>query len=1121
VAKPRPREEGPAESSPAGTAGTAVIVLDAPGEPALPGPAAPASPAGAAAALSFERPPAALRPVDTFVRRHLGPQEAEVKAMLDVLGVPSLDALVDETVPGSIRLGRPLALAGLPEDREIGEHEVLQVLRRLASQNQVFRSYLGMGYHGCIVPGVIQRNVFQNPGWYTQYTPYQAEISQGRLEALLTFQTMVEDLTGLPIANASLLDEATAAAEAMHMCLALAPAGPRGERKVFLAASSCHPQTLAVVRTRAEATGVEVRVLPLGGAGSGGSPGADGGGASPSEVGAAGVAPEAALDGVELGDVFGVLLQYPTTDGRVLDYGPLVARVHAAGALVVVAADLLALTLLRPPGELGADVAVGSSQRFGVPLGYGGPHAAFLATREEYKRQLPGRIIGVSRDAHGNVAYRMAMQTREQHIRREKATSNICTAQALLAVMAAMYAVYHGPAGLEAIARRVHALAVTLAAGLRRLGYGTPAEPFFDTVRVELGGGPGGRADDVVAAAAARRINLRRLGDTAVGVALDETTTAGDVTELLAVFARAAHAAHAARAAHAANSANGANVTPSAAKAETGPRPENPPLDTTADAHGFPAPHARTSAYLTHPVFHRYHTEHEMLRFLKRLESRDLSLTTSMIPLGSCTMKLNASTEMAPVTWPELADLHPYAPREQALGYQVLFSTLESWLCEITGFAAASLQPNSGAQGELAGLMTIRAYLRSRRAGARAGLAGHPAGGDGSHAADPPQRDVCLIPVSAHGTNPASATMAGLEVVPVACDAAGNVELSDLEAKAAAHSDRLAAIMVTYPSTHGVFEQGIRELCEIVHRHGGQVYMDGANMNAMVGLCRPGDIGADVCHLNLHKTFCIPHGGGGPGMGPICVAPHLAPFLPGDPLGDLAGAEASGTPEGDAGDGGGSFGAVGPVAAAPWGSAGILPISWVYIALMGARGLTRATAIAILNANYMAARLRPHYPVLFSGAGGRVAHEFILDLRPFKASAGVEAEDVAKRLMDYGFHAPTMSFPVAGTLMIEPTESESKAELDRFCDALVAIREEIRAIEEGRADRRDNPLHGAPHTSREAAADNWNHAYGREQAVFPAPWVREHKFWPAVGRIDNVWGDRNLFCSCPPMTVDE
>jgi glycine dehydrogenase len=1057
VAKPRPA-----------TAAAAVASLEAPpGEPSIaaspvagtaggggPDPAPDAPPM-----LSFARPAPAFQPTDTFVRRHLGPQEQEVGEMLALLGLASLEDLVRVTIPESIRLGRRLALAGLPEDRELGEHEVLQALRGLASKNQVYRSYIGMGYHGCIVPGVIQRNVLQNPGWYTQYTPYQAEISQGRLEALLTFQTMVADLTGLPVANASLLDEATAAAEAMHMCLALAPKGPRGERNVFLVLSpSCHPQTLAVVRTRAEAIGVEVREL---------------GALAPSAAGADGDAMAESLAGEDLGDVFGVLLQYPTTDGRVLDYAPLAARAHAAGALVVVAADLLALTLLRPPGEFGADVAVGSSQRFGVPLGYGGPHAAFLATREEFKRHIPGRIIGVSRDVHGSVAYRMAMQTREQHIRREKATSNICTAQALLAVMAAMYAVYHGPAGLEAIARRVHALAAALAAGLRRLGYGTPAEPFFDTVRVELGGGPFARAADLLAAAAARRINLRRLDDATVGVALDETVTEDDVTELLAIFAGPGRSAGS-------SGAEGA--------------------DAGAAAASLPAPHARTSPLLTHPVFHRYHTEHEMLRFLKRLESRDLSLTTSMIPLGSCTMKLNASTEMAPVTWPELANLHPYAPREQALGYQALFSTLESWLCEITGFAAASLQPNSGAQGEFAGLMTIRAYLRSL-----------PDAGGG-------ERDVCLIPVSAHGTNPASATMAGMKVVAVACDAAGNVELGDLEAKAAAHSDRLAAIMVTYPSTHGVFEQGIRELCDIVHRHGGQVYMDGANMNAMVGLCRPGDIGADVCHLNLHKTFCIPHGGGGPGMGPICVAPHLAPFLPGDPLGTPRSA-GSGSPRDGSGEAGSA--GIGPVAEAPWGSAGILPISWVYIALMGALGLTRATAIAILNANYMAARLRPHYPVLYSGPGGRVAHEFILDLRPFKASAGVESEDVAKRLMDYGFHAPTQSFPVAGTLMIEPTESESKAELDRFCDALIAIRGEIRAIEEGRADRRDNPLHGAPHTAREAVADGWSHAYGREQAVFPAPWVREHKFWPAVGRIDNVWGDRNLFCSCPPVASYE
>jgi glycine dehydrogenase len=1049
--------------------------------PAAPlAPLAPLAPISPAELPPFESVEPALRPADTFVRRHIGPQEEEVREMLALLGLGSLEELVRETVPASIRLGRLLALAGLPQDRELGEHEVLAALRRLASRNQVYRSFLGMGYHDCIVPAVIQRNVLENPGWYTPYTPYQAEISQGRLEALLTFQTMIADLTGLPVANASLLDEATAAAEAMHMCLGLAPSVPplpsgasgssgSGDRDVFLVASSCHPQTLAVVRTRAAAIGVEVREL------------ADG------DALAAALDPERL--GVDLGRVFGVLLQYPATDGRVLDYAPLAARAHAAGALVVVAADLLALTLLRPPGEFGADIAVGSAQRFGVPLFYGGPHAAYLATREEHKRQLPGRIIGVSRDAQGGVAYRMSMQTREQHIRREKATSNICTAQALLAVMAAMYAVYHGPAGLAAIARRVHALAASLAAGLRRLGYRLPAEPFFDTLRVELAGGPVGRAADLLAAAAARRINLRQLGDAAVGVTLDETATAADVEELLAIFG------------------GGPAAEPRPAVAV--------PAVAEAGPDGFPAPHRRLSPYLAHPVFNRYHTEHEMLRYLKRLESRDLSLTTSMIPLGSCTMKLNAATEMAPVSWPEFARLHPFAPAAQALGYRALFSTLESWLCEITGFAAASLQPNSGAQGEFAGLATISAYHARQARQARPS-----AGADSGPAADPPaeRRDVCLIPVSAHGTNPASAVMAGMKVVPVACDAAGNVELSDLEAKAAAHHDRLAAIMVTYPSTHGVFEQGIRQLCEIVHRHGGQVYMDGANMNAMVGLCRPGDIGADVCHLNLHKTFCIPHGGGGPGMGPICVAPHLAPFLPRHPFAPPPPAPPA-TPE--ATEATAEIAAVGPVAAAPWGSAGILPIPWVYIALMGARGLGRASAVAILNANYMAARLRPHFPVLYSGAGGRVAHEFILDLRPFKSSAGVEAEDVAKRLMDYGFHAPTQSFPVAGTLMIEPTESESKAELDRFCDALIAIRGEIRAIEEGRADRRDNPLEGAPHTAREVTADGWTHPYGREQAAFPAPWLREHKFWPAVGRIDNAWGDRHLVCTCPPVSSYE
>ncbi|HVT57584.1 MAG TPA: aminomethyl-transferring glycine dehydrogenase [Thermoanaerobaculia bacterium] len=1027
-------------------------------------------------------PLAPLAPTDTFVRRHLGPDAAEVAEMLASLGRGSLAELIDSTVPESIRLRRPLALAGLPGDRELGETEALMALRAMAEKNQLFRSFLGMGYYPCIVPGVVQRNILENPGWYTQYTPYQAEIAQGRLEALLNFQTMVADLTALPIANASLLDEATAAAEAMHMCHALAPAAAR-QGHAFLVSGDCHPQTIAVVRTRAEATGLEMRL----------------GSHHDFDFSA--------------GDVFGVLLQYPTTDGRVLDYEAVAERAHAAGALVVVAADLLALALLRPPGEFGADVAVGSSQRFGVPMGYGGPHAAFLATREQFKRQIPGRIIGVSRDAHGRTAYRMAMQTREQHIRREKATSNICTAQVLLAIMAAMYAVYHGPAGLAAIARRVHALAATLAAGLRRLGYDVGSEPFFDTLRVASPGLPGplistapavptpltsptsptppnpstpptsardrqpSTAQDVgaavAAAAAARRVNLRRFEDGSLGVALDETATAAEVELLLEVFA----------------AGRGAGV---AAAAPAAP----PAIAELAAAAGLPgleppAPHRRTSAYLTHPVFNRYHTEHEMLRYIKRLEARDLSLATSMIPLGSCTMKLNATVEMMPISWPELADMHPFAPREQTEGYQALFRTLESWLCEITGFAAASLQPNAGSQGELAGLLTIRAYHRAQ---ARAGT-----------------RDVCLIPVSAHGTNPASAVMAGMKVVVVACDAAGNVDLGDLAAKADAHRDRLAAVMVTYPSTHGVFEEGIRELCAIVHAHGGQVYMDGANMNAQVGLCRPGDIGADVCHLNLHKTFCIPHGGGGPGMGPICVAQHLAPFLPGDPLAPLAllGAEPGGATDGDS--------RVGPVAAAPWGSAGILPIPWVYIALMGAQGLRRATEVAILNANYMAARLRPYYPVLYSGRHQRVAHEFILDLRPYKASAGIEAEDVAKRLMDYGFHAPTQSFPVAGTLMIEPTESESKAELDRFCDALIAIREEIRAVEEGRADRQDNALKRAPHTALEVTASSWERAYSREQAAFPAPWVREHKFWPAVGRVDNVWGDRNLMCSCPPV----
>ncbi|PYQ14602.1 MAG: glycine dehydrogenase (aminomethyl-transferring) [Acidobacteria bacterium] len=952
-------------------------------------------------------PAESLAPGDSFLPRHVGPDAAEIRQMLDLLGVASLDALVDETIPADIRFRRALEL---PAART--EHQLIEDLRVLAGRNQVFRSFIGMGYHDCLVPAVVQRNVLENPGWYTAYTPYQAEIAQGRLEALLNFQTVVADLTGLPLAGASLLDEATAAAEAMHMCRALA--GHDG-RTAFFAAEDCHPQTLAVVRTRARSLGIELRTGPAAGA------------------------------DLSRGDVFGVLLQYPTTDGRVIDDEALVRRAHEAGALVAVATDLLALTLLRPPGEFGADIAVGSSQRFGVPMGFGGPHAAFLSTRDEHKRQMPGRLIGVSKDAEGRMAYRMALQTREQHIRREKATSNICTAQVLLAVMASMYAVYHGPEGLKAIARRVRALAATLAEGLRRLGLDVGGEPCFDTLRVRL---DQAAAEKVMAAARQRRMNLRPYEDGSVGVALDEATSAADVQGLLEAFAGGR---------------------------EVGPIDEL----ASAAAPELPAPLARRSGFLAHEVFNRHHSEHEMLRYMRMLESRDLSLTTSMIPLGSCTMKLNGTTEMLPVTWPEFARLHPFAPAEQTRGYQELFTQLEAWLGEITGFAAVSLQPNAGSQGEYAGLLTIRAFHESR--------------GEG-------HRDVCLIPVSAHGTNPASAAVAGFKVVAVACDAQGNIEVADLRAKAEQHARDLGALMVTYPSTHGVFEESIREVCQVVHQHGGQVYMDGANMNAQVGLTRPADIGADVCHLNLHKTFCIPHGGGGPGMGPIGVARHLAPFLPGHPVTGLGGEKSLGT-----------------VSAAPYGSPSILTISWVYIALMGAAGLKHATEVAILNANYMAKRLEGHYPVLFTGRGGRVAHEFIVDARPFKRSADVEVEDIAKRLMDYGFHAPTMSFPVAGTLMIEPTESESKSELDRFCEAMIAIREEIRAVEEGRADRQDNVLKRAPHTARAVSADRWDRPYSREQAAYPAPWTKHHKFWPAVARIDNVYGDRNLFCTCPPV----
>jgi glycine dehydrogenase len=947
----------------------------------------------------------ALAPTDTFPRRHIGPDEAEVREMLAALGYTSLEELIAATVPAGIRLRGELRL---PPPR--GEHELLDELHAIAARNQVFRSFIGMGYYDCITPTVIQRNVLENPGWYTQYTPYQAEIAQGRLEALLNFQTMVADLTALPLANASLLDEATAAAEGMGMCHNLVR-----DRRGFFVAEDCHPQTIAVVRTRARPLGIEVHVGPVD-----------------------------AID-VEGQDLFGVLVQYPTTDGRVEDYAPLAERVHAGGALLVVAAELLALAALRPPGEFGADICVGSSQRFGVPLGFGGPHAAFLSTRDEHKRQLPGRLVGVSKDRHGRPALRLALQTREQHIRRDKATSNICTAQVLLAVMASMYAVYHGPEGLYAIARRVHRLTALLAAGLRRLGLDPGRALFFDTLRVRVGA----RAADVLAAARARRINLRDYGHGTLGVSLDETTLESDLWALWDAFALG-----------------------------------RPPAFTLEELleeteEGYPVPLARTSPYLVHEVFNRHHSEHEMLRYIHRLQARDLSLTTSMIPLGSCTMKLNATSEMLPVTWRELAELHPFAPADQARGYAELFAQLEAWLSEITGFAAVSLQPNAGSQGEYAGLLVIRAWHHSR--------------GETS-------RDVCLIPVSAHGTNPASAVTAGFKVVVVACDEKGNIDVADLRRKAEEHRDRLGALMVTYPSTYGVFEETIREVCAIVHEHGGQVYMDGANMNAQVGLTRPADIGADVCHLNLHKTFCIPHGGGGPGMGPIGVAAHLVPFLPGHPVTGLGTAQSVGT-----------------VSAAPYGSPSILVIPWVYIALMGAQGLRRATEVAILSANYMARRLESHYPVVFTGSSGRVAHEFIVDVRPFKKTADVDVDDIAKRLIDYGFHAPTMSFPVAGTLMIEPTESEPKGELDRFCEAMIAIREEIRAIEEGRADRRDNPLKNAPHTAREVTGNEWPHAYGREEAAFPAPWVRVHKFWPYVARVDNTYGDRNLVCACPAI----
>jgi len=944
--------------------------------------------------------------VESFVPRHIGPSDADVAAMLELLGFDSLDALIDATVPAGIRLRRPLAIhSGTPEQN------ALEQMRRIAQKNRVMRSYLGLGYHDCFTPPVVQRNVLENPGWYTAYTPYQAEVAQGRLEALLGFQTMVMDLTGLEIANASLLDEGTAAAEAMAMCYA---AHGKEGKELFFISEECHPQTIDVVRTRAAARGVEIMVGDW--------------------------------RTFQFGDAtIGALVQYPTTEGAVHDYRDFCERAHAAQALVVVAADLLSLTLLTPPGEWGADVCVGNSQRFGVPMGFGGPHAAFFSTRDEFKRLLPGRIIGVSRDADGKPALRMALQTREQHIRREKATSNVCTAQVLLAVMASMYAVWHGPRGLERIARRVHRQATLLAEGVEQLGHRVQHDVFFDTVCVELSNAT---SADIVKRALERGINVRPMDAKRVVVALDETVSDDDLRDLLESFT------------------NKGQSTPSIEHLAEG-------ADDRYDER-----FARTSAYLTHPVFNTHHSETEMLRYMRHLESKDLSLVHSMIALGSCTMKLNASAEMYPITWPELCKLHPFAPAEQTFGYRELFTRLEDALKEITGFAAVALQPNAGSQGEFAGLLVISGYHRSR--------------GD-------TQRTVCLIPQSAHGTNPASAVMAGMRVVVVKTDAHGNIDVADLRAKAEQYSKELAALMVTYPSTHGVFEEAITEVCKIVHDHGGQVYLDGANMNAMVGLARPGDIGADVCHLNLHKTFCIPHGGGGPGMGPIGVAAHLAPFLPGNPIVQVGGEKT-----------------VGAVSAAPWGSADILPISMMYIDMMGGDGLTYATKIAILNANYVAKRLDEHYPVLYRGTHGTVAHECIVDPRAFKASSGVEVEDIAKRLMDYGFHAPTVSFPVAGTLMIEPTESESKAELDRFCDALIAIREEIREIEVGIADRADNPLKHAPHPATRVISDDWTHAYSRERAAFPAPWTRTHKFWPSVGRVESAFGDRNLVCSCLP-----
>ena len=953
---------------------------------------------------------------DVFQKRHIGPDTNELQAMLQTIQSQSLDALMAETLPEAIRNKHPLA-TGAP----LSERDFFIALRKVAKKNQTYKSYIGLGYHHCVTPSVIQRNILENPGWYTQYTPYQAEISQGRLEALLNFQTMVSDLTGMEIANASLLDEGTAAAEAMSMLFRVRNKRSKKTAETFFVSENCLPQTMDILKTRAEPLGIVLKI---------------------------GNFQDFTMDDT----CFGALLQYPTEDGQIHDYCQFIEKAHACDALVAVAADLLSLTLLTPPGDFGADVVLGAAQRLGVPLGYGGPHAAYFSTKAEYVRHVPGRIIGVSKDSHGNTAYRMALQTREQHIKRERATSNICTAQALLAIMAGMYAVYHGPHGMKAIAQKIHGSAKVLENALKAEGYQQLNTLYFDTLKIRVDGDSQRSMAQIKSTALSYEINFRYLDDQTLGISLDETTTVDDLKNILSIFAP-----------------------------HTEPEFDAQTIEEAAQNGISPFSEAltRTSSYLTHPIFNSYHSETKMMRYIKSLENKDISLTFSMIPLGSCTMKLNSATEMMPLSWPEFSTIHPFVPKDQAQGYAHVIQELEKDLCEITGFAGVSLQPNSGAQGEYAGLMMIRAY--------------HQDCGE-------PHRTTILIPSSAHGTNPASASMAGMEVVVVKCDDQGNIDVDDLRKKVDKHQENLAGLMITYPSTHGVFEEAVQEVCDIIHKHGGQVYMDGANMNAQVGLTNPALIGADVCHLNLHKTFSIPHGGGGPGMGPICVAKHLCPYLPGHPVVKVGGDKA-----------------ISAISATPWGSSSILLISYAYIKLLGTQGVTDSTKYAILNANYIKTRLELHYPILFTGKNGRVAHEMILDLRDFKKTAKIEVEDVAKRLMDYGFHSPTQSFPVPGTLMVEPTESESQDELDRFCDAMIAIRQEIREIEDGTADPKDNVLKNAPHTAQAVMTDDWSHPYSREKAVYPVPYLRTNKFWTSVGRIDNSYGDRNLMCSCPSM----